>query len=831
MSKCRSAVMCCFAPVRPIYKKNVDEIFPSSPQDGIVANKLDILVYYVSTNPEKFDRIGDYLRQRIARHVYRGRKQLVFIGMQAMDRLLLASGHHLNLFIESFLETIQELLESSDPDYQVKASLSFEQFSIIKEDAPSYHRTYDFFISKFSQMSHSLDVSLRISGLQGLMSVLRKTVNEELAQNIWELQHMGKIVPSLLINLEERPNDRELKHEETNGIDNLERITSPGRHADQILRELVRSASNSHLKVILAQVLMHIDSHQMWDGEKQERTFYIFKAVANSMNVDSSLMIQSILSHLQAESSISMQCNIAAVLSKVIGIGVDETTVGVAVLEITNTLLHNLCSKLTKSLSLDHLAFPGNDDGEFDKGKLVLEYQTLLLSCIGKYTEKMPNFQKEGTMLHILSKIPSASDLQNVRVYDSMYSRDPDQHILMKAFFVVAEQCYGKLFSSSFNFQIVSSLLELLHVQDYDVRYIVLQSIQMLADPNRNFDKLVGAGLTTNPSTIGLTGGTLKSYHQLFAKKYLTVTYNAFSSMLSQSFNTKEFLELIYNTVVIITMEMRSIEKTAGALLNFIEDIQNAAMTKQTLSTDYRFGLHAVAISLLSFLAYLVPDIVDIEVHLQRIINARSNSASHLLPPLQESYHPGLNPDELNSDLLIIPNLVKEALKNAGKETMEQTNFLTRTPTEKRPIFGNSKNIQRPDSIISQDSFHSSTETLKHPSTESVDVVDKPTATKNDTSVEAFKKILSKTPEEKEAERALRMKDREDLQNKFLYASFTNLCLEAENDQHDLEGLVNNIFSRLSFGEIESSVQSQEEISLMDEPEPYERFFPELYIC
>ena len=104
MSKCRSAVMCCFAPVRPIYKKNVDEIFPSQPQDGIVGNKLDILMYYVSTHPEKFDRIGDYLRQRIARHVYRGRKQHVFIGMQAMDKLLGIAGQHLNLFVESFLD-------------------------------------------------------------------------------------------------------------------------------------------------------------------------------------------------------------------------------------------------------------------------------------------------------------------------------------------------------------------------------------------------------------------------------------------------------------------------------------------------------------------------------------------------------------------------------------------------------------------------------------------------------------------------------------------------------------------------------------------------------
>ena len=554
-TKCRSAFLCCLAPVRPMWKITVDNIFPSEPQDGIVPNKMDHLRYYAATHPEKFDRIGDYLHQRIARHVYRGRKQLAFVGMQAMDQLLMVcQKENLDLFIESFLGAIQYLLESADPDYQVKASLSFEQFSKITEDAPSYQKPYDFFISKFSQMSHSLDVSLRISGLQGLMSVLRKTVNEELAQNIWEPQHMGKIVPSLLINLEERPDHvKGFKNEEGNDSieNNMDRIISPGRHADQILRELVRSASDSHLKIIFSQVLAHIDSHQLWDGEKQERTFYIFQAMAYSMQVDSShILIQSILFHIKNEDSISRKCNIAEALNKIIGIGVDNSTVGVAVLEITNTLLQNLCSKLTKSLSIDQLAFPESANQEFNKGRLMLEYQNLLLSSIGQYTEKMPAFQKEETMLFVLSKTPTASTSQSLKLYDAQYSPDPDQHILMKAFFVVAEKCHGKLFSSSFNFKILSSLLDLMHAKDHDVRLIALQSIQVLADNSHNAEKLLG--LTMTPSNIGLTGGTLKSFHQLFSKKYLTITFNSFASVLSQSFNTNEFIEQIYTSIVII---------------------------------------------------------------------------------------------------------------------------------------------------------------------------------------------------------------------------------------------------------------------------------------
>ena len=69
-------------------------------------------------------------------------------------------------------------------------------------------RRYDFFIEKFSQMSHyetndpELTTQIRISGLQGIGGVVRKTVNEDLAENIWSQTHMDKIIPSLLYNIQ-----------------------------------------------------------------------------------------------------------------------------------------------------------------------------------------------------------------------------------------------------------------------------------------------------------------------------------------------------------------------------------------------------------------------------------------------------------------------------------------------------------------------------------------------------------------------------------------------------------------------------------------------------
>lgn len=43
---------------------------------------------------------------------------------------------------------------------------------------------------------------LRISGLQGLQGVVRKTVADDLQCNIWKSTHMDKIVPSLLFNMQ-----------------------------------------------------------------------------------------------------------------------------------------------------------------------------------------------------------------------------------------------------------------------------------------------------------------------------------------------------------------------------------------------------------------------------------------------------------------------------------------------------------------------------------------------------------------------------------------------------------------------------------------------------
>ena len=107
--------------------------------------------------------------------------------MEALDTLLMAChAQSLNMFVESYLKMVQKLLECHDPDLQMLATQSFIKFANIEEDTPSYHRRYDFFVSKFSSMCHNQNEDpeirkrIRVEGLRGLQGVVRKTAPDDL---------------------------------------------------------------------------------------------------------------------------------------------------------------------------------------------------------------------------------------------------------------------------------------------------------------------------------------------------------------------------------------------------------------------------------------------------------------------------------------------------------------------------------------------------------------------------------------------------------------------------------------------------------------------------
>lgn len=106
-------------------------------------------------------------------------------------------------------------------------------------------------------MCHSGDSSevrnkIRIAGIRGLQAVVRKTVSDELVENIWEPVHMDKIVPSLLFNMQESG----FHMKDNSCVEPApEDQVDPPMLAETCLRELVGRASFGHIRAVLRPVL------------------------------------------------------------------------------------------------------------------------------------------------------------------------------------------------------------------------------------------------------------------------------------------------------------------------------------------------------------------------------------------------------------------------------------------------------------------------------------------------------------------------------------------------------------------------------------------------
>lgn len=847
---------CCCSPCRPAFKRHVDAIYPAYAEDGLVKNKMESLVYFAMTSPEKLDRIGEYLAYRISRDVSRGRKELVFIGVEAMDQLLQSACHvrTLNLFVESFLQTIQKLLESPDPDLQILASASFLKFSKIEEETPSYHRSYDFFISRFAQMclnSHN-DVEgtrkrLRISGLEGLYGVIRKTVNEDLAENIWEARHMDKIVASLLYNLS--ANEMVVSMEgETGGpvgratpdpLGNGKAITASDK-ADQILRELVTCASSiSDIKAILGPVLRHMDEHKIWVQNPLEAV-YTFNAIMYSIQPDLSyVVIEQVLAHLETRTTVPGKSMVADVLARIIGIGVGDSTVGPAVLEIINTLLRHL----EKSVALGRKYE--------DPGSRAMQcYQAALLRALGEYTAKMPDFQKTENMTFILSKIPMDHGREQ-QSRSSSGNIDTDvQHIFMKALYSVAEKHTSTLFSSTFSTGLLHSLLRLLHATDSDVRLLVLQTFQILVDRHANLEKL--SIPTIGPGSLGLNGfpGKANRADQLFVKNSVFKIYAGFKTALLEQSNSKEFLDSLYCTVALLSVETSGVDESALYLLDMVDSMQTAAIKELALSTENRFALHAVSIALLALLAIMV-NVPEIDAYLESVVSARQLKAPHMLPPLHEEYNPGLDPNTPDEDVVIVTETIKEALKNSGRDIQGMDSLPRFRSTS---IGGGSKTSPR-SSWLPHDPrpmMNSSSSASRRPSSVStisagqLDALDSCSSSplpvrkifSEEVSTKALKGVLIPSMKD-QSEQQDRRKIKQDL---FIEGKLEDICSIFDSTRPNLNEHLSTLFSKIDEnGLVETplSPSSPDEDKMMNcssgylvmkDNEPYMKYCPQIFM-
>uniref|UniRef100_A0A8C7GU36 EFR3 homolog B n=1 Tax=Oncorhynchus kisutch TaxID=8019 RepID=A0A8C7GU36_ONCKI len=316
---------------------------------------MEKLTFYALSAPEKLDRIGAYLSERLSRDVARHRYGYVCIAMEALDQLLMACHcQSINLFVESFLKMVRKLLEADKPNLQILGTNSFVKFANIEEDTASYHRSYDFFVSRFSEMCHSsyedpdIRTKIRMAGINGV-------------------------------------NVREL--------------------TERCFRELLGRAAYGNIKNAVTPVLMHLDNHSLWEG----KTFAVrcFKIIMYSIQSQHShLVIQQLLGHLDANSknSATVRAGIVEVLLEAAAIA-SSGSVGPTVLEVFNTLLRQLRLSVDYELTGSYDA-SGNIGIKIIKTHEERQLQEAVIRTIGSFANTLPTYQRSEVMLFIMGKIP-----------------------------------------------------------------------------------------------------------------------------------------------------------------------------------------------------------------------------------------------------------------------------------------------------------------------------------------------------------------------------------------------------------------------------------------
>ncbi|XP_068625204.1 protein EFR3 homolog cmp44E [Battus philenor] len=645
----------CLSALRPRYKRLVDNIFPASPQDGLVKSNMEKLTFYSLSSPEKLDRIGEYLFQKASRDIYRRRHGFVIIAMEAMDQLLLAChSQTLNLFVESFLKMVQKLLESTDPQLQILATQSFVRFANIEEDTPSYHRRYDFFVSKFSAMCHSnhgdkpTRDKIRLAGIQGLQGVIRKTVSDDLVENIWEAQHMDKIVPSLLYNMQVAEKYETVSCMETDTRDGAEE--DPTRLAEACLRELVGRASFGHIRSVLRPVLTHFDRHELW--VPNDFAVHTFKIIMFSIQAQYSYsVVEALMQHLGAGSGAGpartrVRAARASVLSNIVAIAAADS-VGPSVLEIINNLLTNLRASVARDCEKE------SDEKQF---------QDALINALGEFADHLPDFQKIDIMMFIVSKIPSSQRGGKATKADVML-----QSILLKSLLKVGTTYKTTELSKAFPAAFLEALLRLSGAGEAGTRALLQRILHTLLDRRGNAPLL--ALPTVDYAELGLTVEKCSRPDLIFISKHGYAIFSSLYDGLQLESNTVENVESIYTTLALLCLELAS-EETVCDMLQLILAIQQSALSNPVLSSSQQCRLHAVAISLCALPPHVLP-LPALKDYVSRIIEARREEAPHLLPPLLEDYD-NLSPSRMPSKLpyLMIDQMaLAECLKACGIDT------------------------------------------------------------------------------------------------------------------------------------------------------------------
>uniref|UniRef100_A0A8B9KBF4 EFR3 homolog A (S. cerevisiae) n=1 Tax=Astyanax mexicanus TaxID=7994 RepID=A0A8B9KBF4_ASTMX len=562
----------CCGRCRPRYKRLVDNIFPEDPKDGLVKSDMEKLTFFAVSAPEKLDRIGEYLAERLSRDVVRHRYGYVVIAMEALDQLLMAChSQSIKPFVESFLHMVAKLLESKEPDLQVLGTNSFVKFANIEEDTPSYHRRYDFFVSQFSAMCHSTHedpetrTRIRVAGIKGLQGVVRKTVNDELQAIIWEPQHMDKLIPSMLFNMQDNDDSDSLEFPE-------EEKENPAALAESCFRELLGRAAYGNMNNAVRPVLYH-----------DSRTSHCWRVLA--IRCTEILYIsQKSPVPLIIQCSLCMNFTTQVVRSSKVTLLEYSPTV----LEVFNTLLKHL------RMSVDFELGEGsrrNSGTSLSSGRVKENeeriVQNAIIQTIGFFGGNLPDYQRAEVMMFIMGKVP---------VYGTPC------HTLD----TVTSGFKCKTISAGLPAAFLEPLCSISLMEDSELRQLVLEILHNIIDRHDNRAKLRGIRIIPNVAALKIKREKISKQDVGFMKKHGQQLYRHIYLGCKEDDNVQKNFELLFTALALLTIELAN-EEVVIDLIRLSLALQDMALAnEENMPMFIRCGIMALVAAYLNFLSQMI---------------------------------------------------------------------------------------------------------------------------------------------------------------------------------------------------------------------------------
>ncbi|KAK2095008.1 membrane anchoring protein efr3a [Saguinus oedipus] len=395
---------------------------------------------------------------------------------------------------------------------------------------------------------------IRIAGIRGIQGVVRKTVNDELRATIWEPQHMDKIVPSLLFNMQkiEEVDSRIGPPSSPSATDKEE---NPAVLAENCFRELLGRATfgnmNNAVRPVFAikwlelpfekvnqtglyrtnlsqgqYVSRHLDHHKLWDPN--EFAVHCFKIIMYSIQKNvkaqySHHVIQEILGHLDARKKDAprVRAGIIQVLLEAVAIAA-KGSIGPTVLEVFNTLLKHL--RLSVEFEADDLqggsvgSASFNTNSKDNDEKIV---QNAIIQTIGFFGSNLPDYQRSEIMMFIMGKVPvfgTSTHTLDISQLGDLGTRRI-QIMLLRSLLMVTSGYKAKTIVTALPGSFLDPLLSPSLMEDYELRQLVLEVMHNLMDRHDNRAKLRGIRIIPDVADLKIKREKICRQDTSFMKK------------------------------------------------------------------------------------------------------------------------------------------------------------------------------------------------------------------------------------------------------------------------------------------------------------------------